>query len=68
MSIFTSYQEWRTTMIDRAGLTLDEGYCKERLTVLEDETIPETKRFIQTYGATYHKQVIAWFHQALSES
>ena len=46
MSIFTSYQEWRTTMIDHAGLTLDEDYCKERLTVLEDEIIPETKRFI----------------------
>ena len=66
-NLFTSYQEWRTTMIERAGLTLDRTFCKERLAVLENESNTETRSFIKSYGATYHKQVVAWFQKALSE-
>ena len=68
MDLFTNYQEWRSTMIDKAGLNLDSDYCKTRLSILEDETSAETKTFIKSYGDTYHKQVIAWFQQALSEA
>ena len=68
MNPFTNYQEWRNTMIETAGLTLDRDYCKERLTVLEDETVEETQSFIKIYGTNYHKQGIAWFTQALSEA
>ena len=67
MNLFTNYQEWRTTMIERAGLTLDAAYCKERLAVLEDMDSAETQSFIKSFGATYHRQVVAWFHKALSE-
>lgn len=66
--LFTSYQEWRSTMIEQARLTLDDNYCKQRLAVLEDENSAETKAFIDSFGAAYHKQVIAWFQQALSEA
>jgi len=66
--IFTTYQEWRSTMIERAGLTLDRNYCEERLAVLQDESTAETRSFIKLFGGDYHKQVIAWFHQALAES
>ena len=68
MSVFKSYQDWRRTMIEHAGLTLDQDYCKERLTVLENETFEETQTFIELYGASYHQQVISWFNKALSEA
>lgn len=55
-------------MIEHASLTLDRDYCTERLAILENENLSETKSFIKMYGATYHKQVIAWFNQALSEA
>ena len=67
MNTFTSYQEWRKTMVEHASLTLDRDYCMERLAILENENLSETKSFIKIYGVTYHKQVIAWFNQALSE-
>lgn len=67
-NLFTNYQEWRNTMIDRAGLTLDRDFCEKRLTILEDKDNPETKSFIKSFGATYHQQVVAWFHKALSEA
>ena len=55
-------------MIEHAGLTLNQDYCKERLTVLENETLEETQTFIELYGASYHQQVISWFNKALSEA
>lgn len=55
-------------MIERAKLTLDSDYCTERLAVLEDESAAEIQPFIKAYGADYHKQVVAWFHQTLSEA
>ena len=55
-------------MIDHAGLTLDQDYCKERHEVLENETLEETQTFIKLYGAAYHQQVISWFTRALSEA
>lgn len=64
---FSSYTEWRTTMTERAGLTLDRAFCEERLAVLEDENNAETRSFIKSYGATYHQQVVAWFQRVLSE-
>ena len=54
-------------MIERAKLTLDSDYCTERLAVLEDESAAEIQPFIKAYGADYHKQVVTWFHQTLSE-
>ena len=54
-------------MIGRAKLTLDSDYCTERLAVLEDESAAETQSFIKAYGVDYHKQVVTWFHQTLSE-
>ncbi len=67
MTLFTDYHEWRTTMIERAGLTLDYSYCQERLAILEDQNEAETRSFIKLYGSAYHQKVVAWFHQALSE-
>ncbi|MDP0491034.1 MAG: hypothetical protein Q7Q71_08305 [Verrucomicrobiota bacterium JB023] len=67
MTLFNSYQEWRTTITERAGLTLDREFCQGRLEVLEDESSPETQSFIKSFGAAYHQEVVAWFHKALSE-
>ncbi|MBK1831104.1 hypothetical protein JIN77_10230 [Verrucomicrobiaceae bacterium R5-34] len=68
MNLFTNYHDWRSTMIDRAGLTLNHDYCSERLSVLEDENAAETQTFIRLYGAPYHQKVVGWFQQALSEA
>ena len=67
MSLFTNYDEWRNTMIERAGLTLDHDYCTERIAALQDEDNSHTKSFLKSYGATYRDQVVTWFQQALSE-
>ena len=68
MSLFTNYNDWRNTMIERAGLTLDRDYSKEPLSVLEDENVEEPRSFIKLYGADYHRKVVGWFQQALSEA
>ncbi len=67
-NLFNNYHEWRKTMTERAGLTLDRSYCEDRLAILEDQNNNETQSFIKAFGPNYHQQVIAWFHQALSEA
>lgn len=64
---FSSYNEWRTTMIERDGLTIDRASCGARHTALEDVDIAETKLFIQSYGAKYQQQVVAWPQKTPSE-
>lgn len=54
-------------MTETAGLKLDADYCGERLAVLEDLETAETKKFIELYGADYHRRVISWFQKAQSE-
>ncbi len=66
MQVFASYDEWHSAITGRCGLTLSKEYCEERIAALTDEKAPGTKPFIETYGADYRDQVIAWFRQALS--
>jgi hypothetical protein len=67
-TVFTSYHQWKTTMTEHAKLTLDQDYCEKRIAALQDESLPQTKSFIDAYGSKYRDQVIAWFRKALSES
>ena len=68
MNLFTNYNDWRNTMIEHAGLTLDHKYCTERIAALQDKGNASTASFLKAYGANYRDQVIAWFQQALSEN
>ncbi|MGB0328588.1 MAG: hypothetical protein ACPGJR_13770 [Akkermansiaceae bacterium] len=66
-TVFSSYQQWRSTMTEHAKLTLDQNYCEKRIAALQDESLPQTKSFVKAYGAKYRDQVIEWFQKALSE-
>ena len=67
-NIFKNYDEWRSTMTDCAGLTLDRSYCEERIAALADENIPTTKSFLVAYGSDYRDLVVSWFTRALKEA
>ncbi|MFT5632383.1 MAG: hypothetical protein ACI9SQ_000087 [Rubritalea sp.] len=67
-TIFNNYDEWRIAITERCGLKLDHSYCEERLTALNDESIPATKAFITTYDLAYRDLVISWFTRALAEA
>ena len=65
--VFKDYTHWRTTMTEVAGLSLDAGYCKERIEALSNESDSSTQAFIKEYGSSYRDQVVNWFEQALAE-
>lgn len=65
---FQDYAQWRGMMTDAAGITLDSGYCQERIAALSDEKDPSTRAFLSTYGSAYRDQVVSWFERALEEA
>jgi len=67
-ALFNSYDEWRSAITGRCGLTLDRPYCEERLAALADESVPSTKAFLKAYGPGYRDLVVTWFTRALSEA
>jgi hypothetical protein len=68
MHIFKNYAEWRAAITGPCGLTLDRGYCEQRIAALRDDEAPGTRPFLDSYGSEYRDQVIGWFEQALSEA
>jgi hypothetical protein len=64
MHTFTDFEEWHRAITLRCGLTLSHDYCAERITALQDEAVPSTRNFIDTYGETYRQTVISWFETA----
>jgi len=67
MNLFKNYQEWRYAIVDIGGCKLDNEFCKQRIDELQDSKHPNTKAFIEAYGASYRDQVVIWFQQALAE-
>ena len=68
MHLFSNYNEWRSAITGRCGLTLSRAYCRERLAALADPEVPSTKAFLEAYGKSYSNQVCQWFKQAENEA
>lgn len=66
--LFETYQEWRSAIAIRGGLTLDRYYCEGRIAALADEAIPTTAAFLDTYGSGYRNLIVSWFTRALGEA
>jgi len=64
MHVFNDFEEWRRAITVRCGISLSHDYCTERITTLEDQTVPSTRNFIETYGEDYRQTVISWFETA----
>jgi len=64
MHTFTDFEEWRRAITLRCGLTLSRDYCAERIAALQNEAVPSTRSFIETYGENYRQTVISWFETA----
>ncbi len=68
MNTFSDYYEWRSAITGPCGLSLTRAYCAERIKHLQDDSIPSTRAFVDTYGENYLETVISWFQQAESEA
>jgi len=67
-SLYESYAHWRGELTEKARLTLDAAYCRDRIEALSNEGDPSTRALLKAYGAAHRDQVLRWFDQALAES
>lgn len=64
----TTYEEWRTCITVKCGLTLSVAYCAERRLALRDPADSMTRRFRELYGEARLSQTVAWFERAERET
>jgi hypothetical protein len=64
----TTYAEFRMLITQRCGTALTHIYCQQRITALNDDSLPTTREFTKHYGPQHHRQVIAWYEQAAREA
>ena len=45
-----TFEGWKHCITVACGIPLTKQYAEERVRVLSDDTLPETKRFVEKYG------------------
>ena len=63
----TNFVEWQYCIVHECGIALEKPFVEARINALSNASDQHTKQFIRLYGKAYHKQVLSWFHQALTE-
>ena len=56
----TTYEEWRSCIINDCKIDLTPVFCQQRLAVYEDRKHPETVKFVQLYGESHLNNIIYW--------
>ena len=60
-----SYEEWKNCIENDCGIPLTKDFIEKRLSVFENRSNPETKKFIQLYGSQYLDNIIYWYKRSL---
>jgi hypothetical protein len=63
----SNYNEWLMCVTHCFCIPLTEDFALSGIQALSDTNSSVSKSLIDRYGKTYHKQVLQWFHKALTE-
>lgn len=64
---FSSYNDWKNCITELCGIPLTSVYIEERINQLNDRSNYHTEKFIEIWGESHLRQVIAWFEKARDE-
>ncbi len=59
----SDFSEWKDCIERRCNIPLTEDFAKKRLSIYNDNSNPETQRFVQLYGEEHLQNIISWFKQ-----
>lgn len=62
------YAGWRDCIERKCSIPLTRAYIEQRLRILSDPALEETRRFVSSYGEAHLAQVLAWFTRAREEA
>lgn len=64
----STYDEWYVCIVDECKIELNQNYINERLSILTNDTLEETRIFRKKYGDNHWRDVIGWFNRAKQEN
>ena len=60
-----TFEEWKHCIVNDCNINLTKAFAEKRLTVYENSSHPETKKFMELYGADHLNNVIRWYKKVL---
>lgn len=61
-----TYEEWKACIGSGGGIQTKEA-VRKRVAVLSDPDLPETRRFVESYGSDHLQQVLRWLDRLEKE-
>ncbi|MAX53448.1 MAG: hypothetical protein CMH22_15845 [Methylophaga sp.] len=64
----STYDEWYVCIVDECKIELNQNYINERLSILTNDTLEESRIFRKKYGDKHWRDVIGWFNHVKQEN
>lgn len=58
-----TFEQWKQCIVNDCHIDLTTEFVQQRLTIYQDETNPETHRFVELYGEQHLQNIIHWLKQ-----
>lgn len=58
-----TFEEWRNCIVNDCKIELTKAFAAKRLAVYENQSDPETQKFISLYGQQHLQNIIRWYQQ-----
>jgi hypothetical protein len=58
-----TFTEWRNCIVNDCKINLTKEFAQNRLTVYDDASNHETKKFIALYGRLHYNNIINWLNK-----
>ncbi len=58
-----TFSDWQKCIVNDCKINLNTDFARQRLAVYEDQSNPETKKFISLYGEQHLQNIINWYKQ-----
>lgn len=62
-----NYEEWKDCIVNKCKIKLTRSFVAGRLRVYKDKRNPETKKFIELYGAQHLNNIVYWLEKSAKE-
>ncbi|NBC81855.1 MAG: hypothetical protein GVY19_00595 [Bacteroidetes bacterium] len=58
-----TFDDWRNCIVNDCKINLTKTFAQHRLSIYQDNSNPETQKFVQLYGEAHLQNIINWYKQ-----
>jgi len=62
-----NFEDWKFCIEEQCGIPLTLVFAQQRLAIYNNESLPETQRFISRYGQEHLQHIKEWFARIVKE-